>query len=85
MRALERFRYWIAKPLLDALSDLHSVEIMRQYKQGYQDGLNLGQAVGQLQGQQHILSQMSGYLEERKSDDPPTQDDINRAKQGLIH
>lgn len=85
MNPLKRFRYWIAKPLLDQLADIHTQDLVNHNKAAYEHGLNIGIAIGQLQGQQKLLSQLSEYLEQRHSEDPPNQDDIARAKQGMIH
>lgn len=75
---LTKLRYWIAKPLLEALGDQYEHDLLLRYKEGYQTGFNLGHAIGQLQGQQAALQQLA--------DNPElTNQEIERLKQGLVH
>lgn len=71
-----RIRYWLAKPLLEAQSDLYLMSSLARYKEGYQAGFNLGHAIGQIQGHQLALDQLP---------ETPTTQDIERIKQGLVH
>jgi len=85
-----RFRYWIAQPLLDRLRvelGQTRVDFEREaYRLGHEAGFLRGQALGQLQGQQHLLAQIGQYMDERHAETVEvTVEDIERAKKGILH
>ena len=86
MTFLERYRYWIAEPLLEKLrAELAQLTVDRQ-REAYDLGRIQGMAIGQLQGQQYLLSEMSRFLDERHAETPEvSREDIERAKKGLVH
>ena len=86
MTFFERYRYWIAKPLLEQLrEELTQLAVNRQ-REGYDLGRVQGRAVGQLEGQQYLLGEISRYLDERHAESPEiSREDIERAKKGLVH
>ena len=82
MTYFERYRYWIAKPLLDRLRK----ELLTQDVAGQQRAYQLRRAHGELLGQQHILGEMSRFMDERHAEvQEVTRADIERAKKGLVH
>jgi flagellar biosynthesis/type III secretory pathway protein FliH len=87
---LLKFRQWIAEPLLERLRREFEVETTgRQaeaYRLGHESGFVKGQAVGQLQGQQHLLNEFTRFMDERRAGTyEVTPEDITRAKKGLLH
>ena len=87
---ISRLRAWLCKPLLDELEAEHErVTAERQseaYRLGHQLGWDKGIAVGQLQGQQMLLAELTRFYEERRADTPEvTMADIERARKGLVH
>lgn len=90
MKLLDRFRFWIAQPLLDAMSDQlraeHAAATTIRQMEAYELGKTTGRAIGQLEGQQILLGQMTQFLDERRAEVPEiTAADIERAKKGLVH
>lgn len=86
MNPLTRFRYWIAAPLLEKLRRELTAYATEKQMEAYEMGKTFGIAVGQLQGQQHLLGQMQSFLDERHAEVPEiTAADIERAKKGLVH
>ena len=83
---LDRYRYWIAQPLLERLrQELIQTAVDRQ-REAYDLGRIQGMAIGQLQGQQYLLSEMSRFLDERHAESPEiSREDIERAKKGMVH
>lgn len=75
---LKRFRYWIAEPLINELRDLHTQDIVNNSKYAYEQGLRVGQALGQLQGQQSILAQLA-------QDNLVSPEEAEQARIALIH
>ena len=86
MTFFERYRYWIAKPLLDALRSELTQTAVDQQREAQREAYSLGRTHGEFLGQQHILGEMSRFLDERHAESPEiTRDDIERAKKGLVH
>lgn len=82
MTFLERFRYWIAQPLLEKLRQELTQTAIDRHREAY----SLGRAHGEFLGQQHILGEMSRFLDERHAETPEiTRADIERAKKGMVH
>lgn len=75
---LKRFRYWLAKSLLDQLADIHTQDLVNNCQFSYEQGLRVGQAFGQLQGQQHILSQLA-------QNQAVSPEEIETVRIGLVH
>lgn len=82
VKLVDRFRYWIAEPLLEKLRAEHVQDVTTRQTEAYQ----LGIVHGQLQGQQHLLSEFMRYQDERKATTQEvTEADIERAKKGMVH
>lgn len=86
MSYFERFRYWIAAPLLDELRREWTAFVTLKQTESYDLGKLHGRASGFLEGQQSMLAQMTQILEERQTDlYGMTEQDIERAKKGILH
>ena len=86
MKLLPRFRQWIAEPILHRLAVEHAREVLAARQAAFELGFQQGQAVGQLQGQQHLLTQFVSYMDERRAEAyEVTPADIERAKKGMVH
>ena len=82
MKLVDRFRFWIAEPLLAKLRDEHTRSSTALQHEAYQ----LGVCHGQLQGQQYLLAELSRYQDERRAQIPEvTEADLERAKKGMVH
>lgn len=87
---IDRFRQWLAEPLLSRMREEHyqqAIDLQREaYRMGRDAGFSAGRALGQLEGQQHTLAELSGFMAERHSPDPELSTaDLDRAKARLKH
>lgn len=82
MKLIDRYRQWIAEPLLARMREEHNQVVVDRQREAY----SLGRAHGELVGQQNLLADFTRILDERKSMTMEvTEADVERAKKGLVH
>ena len=86
MKLVDRFRYWVAEPLLEKLRGEHASEVVVRQTEAYQLGYSQGSAHGEFRGQQMLICELTRIMDERKSVTMEvTEADIERAKKGILH
>ena len=86
MNPLDRFRHWIAKPLLDRLREELDARNVLTIAAFQQEAYKVGRAHGELIGAQNLLAEFGRIMDERHAQNPELQPgDLERAKKGILH
>ena len=80
MTYFERFRQWIAEPVIARLREEHDREVYLQQQVAY----SIGIAVGEVRGQQRLEAELRRIVESRDGFEI-TESDLNQVRKGMLH